>query len=111
MDGGIWKLKKLDKAGKLADIALPFDGTIGGLFASADRDGVKMNYGGWLAPTGVWQVDAAGAVTDTGLTPKPDIDVSGYATTRGFATAKDGTKIPYSLIHKKDVKLDGSSPA
>lgn len=110
MDGGIWKLKKLDKAGKVSDIALPFDGTIGGLFASADRDGVKMNYGGWLAPTGVWQVDAAGAVTDTGLTPKPDIDVSAYATTRGFATAKDGTKIPYSLIHKKDVKLDGSNP-
>jgi len=111
MDGGIWKLKKLDKAGKLADVALPFDGTIGGIFASADRDGVKMNYGGWLAPTGVWQVDAAGAVTDTGLTPKPDIDVSAYATTRGFATAKDGTKIPYSLIHRKDVKLDGSNPA
>lgn len=110
MDGGIWKLKKLDKAGKLAEIALPFDGTIGGLFASADREGVKMNYGGWLAPAGVWQVDASGAVTDTGLTPKPDIDVSAYATTRGFATAKDGTKIPYSLIHKKDVKLDGSNP-
>ncbi len=111
MDGGIWKLKKLDKAGKLGEIALPFDGTIGGVFASSDRDGVKMNYGGWLAPTGIWQVDAAGVVTDTGLTPKPDIDVSAYATTRGFATAKDGTKIPYSLIHKKDVKLDGSNPA
>jgi len=110
MDGGIWKLKKLDKAGKVSEIALPFDGTIGGVFANADRDGIKMSYGGWLAPTGIWQVDAAGAVSDTGITPKPDIDVSAYATTRGFATAKDGTKIPYSLIHKKDVKLDGSNP-
>ena len=109
MDGGIWKLKKLDKAGKVSEIALPFDGTIGGVFANADRDGIKMSYGGWLAPTGIWQVDAAGAVSDTGITPKPDIDVSAYATTRGFATAKDGTKIPYSLIHKKDVKLDGSN--
>lgn len=110
MDGGIWKLKKLDKAGKVSEIALPFDGTIGGVFANADRDGIKMSYGGWLAPTGIWQVDAAGAVSDTGITPKPDIDVSAYATTRGFATAKDGTRIPYSLIHKKDVKLDGSNP-
>jgi len=110
MDGGIWKLKKLDKAGKVSEIALPFDGTIGGVFANADRDGIKMSYGGWLAPTGIWQIDAAGAVSDTGITPKPDIDVSAYATTRGFATAKDGTKIPYSLIHRKDVKLDGSNP-
>ncbi|MFT3722102.1 MAG: prolyl oligopeptidase family serine peptidase [Hyphomonadaceae bacterium] len=111
MDGGIWRLKKLGKTGKLDDIALPFDGTIGGVFASKDRDGVKMNYGGWLTPTGIWQVDASGAVSDTGITPKPAIDVSAYETTRGFATAKDGVKIPYSLIHKKGVKLDGSNPA
>jgi prolyl oligopeptidase len=111
MDGGIWKLKKLDKAGKLIDIALPFDGTIGGLVASSDRDGVKMSYGGWLAPAGIYQVDAAGAVSDTGINPKPAIDVSAYETTRGFAAAKDGVKIPYNLIHKKGVKLDGSNPA
>ena len=50
-------------------------------------------------------------VADTGITPKPAIDVSGYRAERFFATAKDGTKIPYTLIHRKDLKLDGQAPA
>jgi prolyl oligopeptidase len=111
MDGGVYRLKKIDRAGKAADVALPFDGTIGGMFAEPDRDGLMISFSGWLTPAGIWKVDAAGAVSDTGLTPKPNVDVSAYETTRGFATAKDGVKIPYSLIHKKGVKLDGQNVA
>lgn len=111
MDGGVYRLQKLDKAGKVSSIALPFDGTIGRVFAEPDRDGILMTYGGWLNPTGIWRVDAAGAVSDSGLNPKSPVDVSAYETTRGFATAKDGVKIPYSLIHRKGVKLDGQNIA
>jgi prolyl oligopeptidase len=111
MDGGVYRLRKLDKAGKLSDVTLPFDGTIGAVFAETDRDGILMTYGGWLNPTGIWQVDTAGVVSDSGLNPKSPVDVSAYETTRGFATAKDGVKIPYSLIHKKGVKLDGKNTA
>ncbi len=111
MDGGVSRLRRLGSDGRIADIALPFDGTIGAVFAEAGQPGVLMSLSGWLTPTGVWAVDAAGTVADTGLTPRPAIDVSGYATRRGFATAKDGTQIPYSLIYRKDLKRDGSAPA
>jgi len=33
-----------------------------------------------------------------------------FETTQMFALAKDGTKIPYFVVHKKRLKLDGSSP-
>ena len=66
-----------------------------------------ISFGGWLNPTGIYSVDAAGRVADTGITPKPAIDVSAYQTKRFFATAKDGTKIPYTLIYRKGLKLDG----
>ena len=66
---------------------------------------------GWLTPTGVWSVDADGKVVDAGLTPRPPIDVSPYMTERRFATAKDGTRIPYDLIYRKGLKRDGSNPA
>ncbi len=35
---------------------------------------------------------------------------SNYTTERIYATAKDGSKIPISLVYKNDTKLDGTSP-
>lgn len=37
-------------------------------------------------------------------------DQNDYLTERTFATAKDGTKIPVSLVYKKGTKKDGSAP-
>src|SRR6204780_4704874 len=48
--------------------------------------------------------------SDTGITPKPATDVSAYEAKRIFATAKDGVKIPYTLIYRKGMKQDGSNP-
>ena len=110
MDGGISRLRKLGRDGRIVDIALPFDGTIGGMFATETEDGLLMSLSGWLTPTGVWSVDVGGRVADTGLTPKPSIDVSAYETRRFFASARDGVKIPYTLIYRKGLKLDGSHP-
>lgn len=111
MDGGISRLRRLAPDGKVSDIALPFDGTIGTVFANPSEDGVLISLTGWLTPAGVYSVNPAGQVADTGLTPKPPIDVSSYEAKRFFATAKDGVKIPYSLIYKKGLKLDGQTPA
>jgi prolyl oligopeptidase len=110
MDGGISKLQKLAKNGKIVDIALPFDGTIGGLYAESTEDGLLMSLQGWLTPSAIWSVSPAGALADTGITPKPAINVSAYEAKRFFATAKDGAKIPYTLIYRKGLKLDGSAP-
>jgi oligopeptidase B len=37
-------------------------------------------------------------------------DKNNYAEERVWATAKDGTKVPISLIYKKDIKKDGNNP-
>ncbi|MEP7209820.1 MAG: S9 family peptidase, partial [Alphaproteobacteria bacterium] len=101
MDGGINRLKKLSRAGAVREFSLPFDGTIGAIFANPGEDGALFSYGGWLQPTGVWSINAAEDIADTRLTPMPKISVTAYETKRGFAAAKDGVKIPYSLIYKK----------
>jgi prolyl oligopeptidase len=114
MDGGVGKLLRLagGKApAKAEEIALPFDGTLGGLSTDIDKPGATMVLSGWLQPTGIWSVDAQGKVADTGITPKPAIDTSAYTTERRYASAKDGTRIPYTLIYKKGLKMDGSAPA
>ena len=111
MDGGVTRLRRLTREGAVSEIALPFDGTIGGIYANPAEDGVLMSYTGWLTPAGTWSVDSAGKVADTGLTPRPRIDVGAYETVRGFAAAKDGVRIPYTLIYRKGLKRDGRTPA
>jgi prolyl oligopeptidase len=111
MDGGISRLEKLSREGRLEDIALPFDGTLSALETGHGEEGALFAFQGWLNSPDIWSANAHGHVEATGLTPKPAIDVSTYETTRAFATTKDGTRIPYSLIYKKGLKLDGSHPA
>jgi prolyl oligopeptidase len=110
MDGGINRLERMRWDGRVEEIALPFDGTLSALETEPDVDGALFSFQGWLTPSDIWATDAQGHVKATGLTPKPAIDVSAYESVRAFATAKDGTRIPYSLIYKKGIKFDGGNP-
>ena len=38
------------------------------------------------------------------------VDFSDIEVKREFATSKDGTKVPLSIIHRLGLKLDGSNP-
>ena len=78
MDGGISRLRRLGSDGRVAEIALPFDGTIGSVYTVPDEDGALISLGGWLTPTGIYSVDDGGRLLDTGITPRPAIDVSAY---------------------------------
>src|SRR5581483_749592 len=69
-----------------------------------------FNLTGWLQPSGIWRLDGAGDVTDTGINPKPSIDVSPYEALRRFALAGDGTRIPYSLLQRKGTPAGGNNP-
>ena len=111
MDGGLSRLRRLGRDGRVTEIALPFDGAISAIFATSVEDGALISLSGWLTPAGIWSIDNGDRVVDTGLTPRPPVDVSTYETRHLFATAKDGTKIPYSLIYRKGLKLDGHAPA
>jgi prolyl oligopeptidase len=109
MDGGIQSLSRLSGE-KVTPIAMPFDGAIDGVFTSSALDGAYLRLAGWLEPSGIWRIDAAGKVADTGITPRPPIDTSPYEAKRAFATAKDGVKIPYTLIYRKGMKPSGANP-
>ncbi len=111
MDGGLGRLQLLGNDGTLRSVQLPFDGTLGSVTADPASSGALVILSGWLTPTGVWSVDEKLTMADTGITPRPNIDTSAYVTERRFASAADGTKIPYSLIYKKGLQRNGSNPA
>jgi prolyl oligopeptidase len=111
MDGGVNRLRRLDRGGAVTDVSLPFEGTLDGVFTGLHEDGALIALAGWLNPGAIYSVDQRGHVADTGITPKPEIDVTPYESRRSFATAKDGVKIPYTLIYRRGLQIDGNTPA
>lgn len=112
-DGGYTRLRRrAHGADALVEtLALPADGSSGPMFASADQDGLLLDFTSWLQPMRIYALEgASGRMTDTGLMPAPPIDLSPFEAIRTEATARDGTKVPLSIVRRKDAPKDGSSP-
>jgi prolyl oligopeptidase len=111
MDGGPQRLGRIAPGGSgMIPIAMPFDGSVVGVFASPDRDGAHVMLTSWLQPSAIYRLGADGTLANTGLNPPPPIDVSPYEARRAFARASDGTRIPYTILHKRGLRLDGTNP-
>ena len=57
-----------------------------------------------------WLVDGASGKAQQIKTLLPKFDASALAVEQHEAASSDGTKIPYFIVHRKDIKLDGSTP-
>jgi prolyl oligopeptidase len=93
-----------------APLALPDNATIS-IVSSTDRDNTAyLDVTGFLDPDTLWQVDAAtGTLAKIKSTPAR-FDASNDVVEQYEATSTDGTQIPYFIVHKKGIKLDGTTP-
>lgn len=111
LDGGYHALRKLGRDGKLQAVPLPFEGSIDGLSTSTADDGCFFDGTGWLLPFTTFRHDPAAArTTHAGLAPPAAFDLSGYEAIRSHATARDGTRVPLSIVARKGLKRDGRNP-
>jgi len=65
---------------------------------------------GFLTPSSVLLGDAADGSLKPGKTQKALFDASRDVVEQLEATSKDGTKVPYFVVHRKDIAMDGSTP-
>ena len=71
---------------------------------------LRYTYNSLTTPTITYEVDSrTGARTVLKRNPAPNYDPSQYVTERVWATARDGTKIPVSLVYKKGFRRDGTA--
>lgn len=110
-NGGPMTLHRIAPGGQVTDIPMPFDAGIYALFGSTDQDGVDARMSGWVEPAGIYHYRPGGRLVDTGLSPRPTFSTAPYESVRLIATARDGTRVPVSIIAKKGLKRDGSAPA
>jgi oligopeptidase B len=77
-----------------------------------DTDTLRYGYMSLTTPASVFDYDVK-TRERTLLKQTPvlgDFDVKNYVSKREWTTAADGTKIPLSIVYRKETKLDGSAP-
>ena len=112
--GGLTRLRVVDrKSGKAEDISFPDPAYVVGLGENRmyDTDYLRYEYESLNRPSSVFDytfADKKSALRKQRETP--NLDPSLYASERVWATARDGTKIPVSLVYKKGFVKNGTAP-
>jgi prolyl oligopeptidase len=100
-DAGAWTRTRMD---------LPQDIAINLGSASDADDRVFVNVTGYLNPSSLWLADAAtGEATSLKSLPE-QFETEGLVVHQYEARSADGTMIPYSVVHRADMPMDGSNP-
>ncbi len=109
-DGATHHVRRADFTGALSSLPTPYDGSIFELTSDPRREGAVLSLESWARPIEFFTVSPSG-LHSLALAPPFPIDLSGIVTETIWATAKDGVKIPVSVVHRRDLERDGAASA
>ena len=116
LENGLEYLKVMDRKTRRADqrVATPESVYTLGLSGNPeyDTDVIRYNYSSMITPNSTFEFSFPSR--ESQLIKQQEIpsghDRNAYETVRVWAVARDGVKVPVSLVMKKGTKLDGSAP-
>ncbi len=110
--GGNKRLRLLTDAGKSRFVASDEPAYEMGINVNAepDSDWLRYHYNSLTTPGRIYEVNSkTGERRLLKQIPAPGYDPSNYVTERVWAAARDGTKIPVSLVYRKGFRKDGKA--
>jgi prolyl oligopeptidase len=107
------RLFRVDLEGRhVREIPLPFAGNLSDLAVDAAQPGALFTLQGWTQAPQVFAYDPVRNASDnSGLLAASKIDTSQLVAEEVMVTSYDGTRIPLSILHRRDLKRDGSAAA
>lgn len=102
-DGAAWTSTK---------VALPANGAAGVGGTNSKESIAFLSAEDFLTPDTLYTIDTSRAeLTPVAAKSLPDwFDASNMVSEQKFATSKDGTKVPYFIVHAKDTAMNGENP-
>lgn len=95
----------------LQQVELPALGSAGGFRGLREDTQVFYTFTSFNFPPTIYLYDLASGKSTLFREPQiPHFDPADYVTRQIFYTSKDGTRVPMFLVHKKDLKMDGTNP-
>jgi prolyl oligopeptidase len=105
-------LYSVSKAGEWTrtKVAVPDNQSVDIETTNTSDDKYFLALEGYLTPSSLGLGDAATGELKTVKTLPAQFDASNEVVEQLEATSKDGTKVPYFIVHKKDLAYDGANP-
>ncbi len=101
-DGGEQSLFFQPSVGAIRPVALPYPGWVQSVAVNAVDGGALIRITSWLQPGTIFAIDGrTSRATRTSLQQRPAIDLAPYEYRRIYATARDGTLVPISIVRRK----------
>src|SRR5271170_1021070 len=98
---GKWTRRKLD---------VPENQTVDLVTGNTSDDHFFISLTGFLTPSSLLLGNAGGSSLKEAKTLPPQFDASRDVVEQLQAVSKDGAKVPYFVVHRKDLKYDGNNP-
>jgi prolyl oligopeptidase len=89
---------------------LPDNSTLSVISGSNRSDQALVEVTNFLTPPSLWLANTAAGSAREIMRQPPKFDASGLVAEQREATSSDGTKIPYFIVHRRDMQLDGNNP-
>ena len=91
------------------EVEAPDLGSVNVVSTSEDDDRFFFVYSSFVQPSTLYLAEADGSVQEVAALPA-QFDAAGLVVEQHEATSDDGTAVPYFLVRRDDVALDGQSP-
>jgi prolyl oligopeptidase len=120
LDGGIARLRRVPLSGGEAeteagaeaeDVPLPVAGMMPEWAVGADGTSALLVLTSWTrSPAAFRYDDRDGSIRDTGWIPPSPVDFSGIEVHELRARARDGVRVPLTVLHRRGLSLNGENP-
>lgn len=112
LDAGIGKIFRVPfQTHKSEPVELGLDGTVSAISTNADNEGLFVRVESWTAsPTLFYLEPAKKKVEKTNIIPPSPITFDNIVASEVLAKSADGTMIPLSILHRRDVTKNATNP-
>lgn len=99
-----------NKQWQVEQVSFPENGSISISNVDTKKDDFFVNYKDFLTPSSLYLVNGKNLTITKLKCNKHYFNASKFVSEQHFATSTDGTKIPYFIVHDKNIILDGQNP-
>ncbi|MFL6726699.1 MAG: prolyl oligopeptidase family serine peptidase [Sphingomicrobium sp.] len=91
-------------------LEMPDNSTVSIADTSRTDNRALLTVTSFLTPPSLWLADASKGRASEIMQQPAKFDASNLVAEQREATSSDGTRIPYFLVHRRDIRLDGNNP-